>query len=50
MSGFGCWVYSQKTHWNSYKHEDGQNWAAAYFADAPDAPATPGPLAPRGSL
>ena len=38
MNGFGYWVYSYKTHWNSYKHEDGQNWAVVYFADAPDAP------------
>ena len=36
--GFGYWVYSYKTHWNSYGHKDGQNWAVVYFADAEDAP------------
>ncbi len=39
MMGYGYWIYSYKTHWNSYKHEDGPNWAVVYFSDAPDAPA-----------
>jgi len=38
MSGFGYWIYSYKTHWNSYNHKDGKNWAVVYFADADDAP------------
>lgn len=37
--GFGYWIYDYKTHWNSYKSEDGPNWAVVYFSDAPDAPA-----------
>jgi len=36
--GHGYWIYSYKTHWNSYRHEDGENWAVVYFADAEDAP------------
>ncbi len=39
MSGFGYWVYSYKTHWNSLNHEDGENWAVVYLANAKDAPA-----------
>lgn len=38
MSGTGYWIYSYKTHWNSYKHEDGLNWAVVYLANAKDAP------------
>ena len=36
--GSGYWVYKYKTHWNSYKHVDGNNWAVVYLADAEDAP------------
>ena len=36
--GFGYWIYKYKTHWNSYKHGDGNNWAVVYLADAEDAP------------
>jgi len=39
MGGCGYWIYSYKTHWNSFKHEDGPNWAVVYLADAKDAPA-----------
>jgi hypothetical protein len=39
MNGFGYWVYSYKTHWNSFKHEDNENWAVVYLANAKDAPA-----------
>jgi hypothetical protein len=39
MSGFGYWVYSYKTHWNSLNHADGENWAVVYLANAKDAPA-----------
>ena len=35
-NGFGYWVYSYKTHWDSYKGK--LNWAVVYFADAKDAP------------
>ncbi len=38
MGGFGCWVHNYKTHWNSYKHEDGLNWALVYLANTKDAP------------
>jgi hypothetical protein len=38
MSGFGYWIYSYKTHWNSHKNEDGENWAVVYLANAKDAP------------
>jgi hypothetical protein len=38
MGGCGYWIYSYKTHWNSYQHEDGPNWAVVYLANAPDAP------------
>ncbi|MBI3920293.1 MAG: carbohydrate binding domain-containing protein [Armatimonadetes bacterium] len=39
MGGFGYWIYCYKTHWNSYKHEDGENWSVVYLANAKDAPA-----------
>jgi hypothetical protein len=39
MGGHGNWIYDYKTHWNAYKHEDGENWAMVYFANAKDAPA-----------
>ncbi len=38
MGGHGNWIYSYKTHWNAYKHVDGENWAMVYFANADDAP------------
>ena len=38
MNGFGYWIYSYKTHWNSYKHADGENWGVVYLANAKDAP------------
>lgn len=44
MGGCGYWIYSYKTHWNSFQHEDGPNWAVVYLAQAKDAP--PG-LSPR---
>jgi hypothetical protein len=39
MRGFGYWVYSYKTHWNSKKTKDGPGWAVVYLANADDAPA-----------
>jgi len=39
MRGFGYWVYSYKTHWNSQKSKDGPGWAVVYLANAEDAPA-----------
>jgi len=39
MGGFGNWIYNYKTHWNSYRNEDGENWAMVYLANAQDAPA-----------
>lgn len=38
MSGCGYWIYSYKTHWNSYGNADGPNWAVVYLANAEDAP------------
>jgi hypothetical protein len=39
MRGFGYFIYSYKTHWNSYNQEEWPTWSVVYFADAPDAPA-----------
>ena len=39
MRGFGYWVYSYKTHWDSQGHVDGPGWAVVYYSDAADAPA-----------
>jgi hypothetical protein len=36
MRGFGYWVYSSHSRWDSYKK--GVNWAVVYFANADDAP------------
>ena len=38
--GFGYWIYSYKTHWDSSRYDEGRrpNWAVVYFADAEDAP------------